>query len=96
MISINTSNFAFYFKVGGTFSTLLSPNDPTFFGHHAMVDFLFEKYLELHGTSVPAGWDDTVPRPYNAAAKIKYTDTFDTKPLCYSYTKPAERYKFYN
>jgi tyrosinase len=79
--------------IGGTMSTMYSPNDPIFFMHHSMLDKQWMRwqraYPELahtyNGPSLanPRGaTPDDVMRPWS---DVRVRDVFDTRVLCYTY-----------
>ena len=73
--------------IGGTMLSQASPNDPAFFYHHANVDRLYQRWLEISGqvyADEKNGGKPTQPTPadypavltplINAACKDKYPE----------------------
>ncbi|KAI9228375.1 MAG: hypothetical protein DHS80DRAFT_15642, partial [Piptocephalis tieghemiana] len=77
--------------IGGLMNSMLSPQDPIFFGHHAMIDYIWWQWQKAYPDKANTINGETADgAPIRASDRgnlwnFKISDVFDTEKLCYTY-----------
>ncbi|RKP13543.1 hypothetical protein BJ684DRAFT_16066 [Piptocephalis cylindrospora] len=78
--------------IGGIMNSMLSPQDPIFFGHHVMIDYIWWQWQKAYPSRA-----HTINGETSSGSTLKATDrgnfwdfqvsdVFDVEKLCYTYT----------
>lgn len=86
-------------EVGTMVNTTISPGDPVFFLHHAMVDRVWARWQQVHGldtyeprSGYPRNNVDDVMRPFEEdGIRVTPADVADTRDLGYRYGSRGRR-----
>lgn len=68
--------------LGGDMATMASPNDPIFWLHHSMVDYVWWLWQKLHPETSYDGDTTEILEPF----KVTIADMLDAGGLCYAYS----------